>query len=36
MSDALDPGVGFFEFQDVSEHFVINAGVEMDGVTAGK
>jgi hypothetical protein len=36
MSDAQDPGVGFFEFQDVSKHFVINTGVEMDGVTAGK
>jgi hypothetical protein len=33
MSDPEDPGVGFLEFQDVSEHFVINAGVEMDGVT---
>jgi len=31
MSDPEDPGVGFIEFQDVSEHFVINAGVEMDG-----
>jgi hypothetical protein len=35
MSDPEDPGVGFLEFQDVSEHFVINAGVEMDGVTVG-
>ncbi len=33
MSDPEDPGVGFLEFQDVSEHFVVNAGVEIAGTT---
>ncbi|SRR5579864_5633833 len=33
VSDPGDPGVGFLEFQDVSEHFVINAGLGIDGTT---
>jgi hypothetical protein len=33
MSDPEDPRVGFLEFQDVSEHFVIDAGVEIEGTT---
>jgi hypothetical protein len=34
MFDPEDPGVGFLEFQDVSEHFVIKRGSEIEGVTA--
>jgi len=34
MSDPEDQGVGFVEFQDVSDHFVTKAGVEIDGTTA--
>jgi hypothetical protein len=36
MSDPDDPGVGFLEFQDVSEHFFVNAGVEIGGTTMAK
>lgn len=34
--DREDPGVGFLEFQNVSRNFVINPGVEIQGITAPK
>jgi hypothetical protein len=34
MSDSEDQDAGFLEFQDVSEHYVINPGLEIEGTTA--